>query len=252
MKKNSDLILGIILVIYIVLINKLSSTKIAFSIPIAFVGVAFIVFHFIKEQLKQIKVYKKIVKVFKVMLCIGLIGFIGIEAIIITYPKYKKENSDYILVLGAGLTNGKTPNLILQGRLDAALKCINEYGNTGYIVVSGGKGDDEHISEAMAMSTYLIEKGIPKDKIIIEDQSRNTNENFKYSKEKIEEHSGKSLDQVSVKIVTTDFHAFRSGILAKKNGYENFENYSSNTVWQFIPVMYTREAFGVVKSILFD
>ncbi|MBW6410677.1 YdcF family protein [Clostridium weizhouense] len=252
MRKNNDLILGIILVIYILAINLLSSTKIAFSIPIVFVGLALIVFHCTKKRLRQIKVYKKIVEFFKVMICIGLIGFIGIEAIIIAYPKNKKENSDYILILGAGLTNGKTPNLILQGRLNAALKCIDEYDNTGYIVVSGGKGDDEHISEAVAMSTYLIDKGIPKERIIIEDQSRNTNENFKYSKEKIEEHSGKFLDQVSVKIVTTDFHAFRSSILAKKNGYENFGNYSSNTVWHLIPVMYTREAFGVVKSILFD
>ncbi|WP_090089283.1 YdcF family protein [Clostridium uliginosum] len=252
MKKNIDLILGILLLIYIVAINILSSTKIAFSMPIAMVGIIFIIYHFIKEKLKRIRNYDKLSRIFKLLMCIGLVCFIGIEGIIIAYPKYKKENSDYILVLGAGLTNGKTPSLILKDRLDAALKCINEYNNTGYIVVSGGQGGDEYISEGMAMSTYLINKGIPKERIIIEDQSSNTNENFRYSKEKIEGHSAKSIDEVNVKIVTTDFHAIRSSILAKKNGYKNFENYSSDTVWYLIPVVYTREAFALIKSIVFD
>ncbi|SFC51296.1 YdcF family protein [Clostridium uliginosum] len=252
MKRNVDLILGILLFIHIVIIDMLSSTKISFSLPIAMVGIIFIIYHFIKERLKRIRNYDKLSRIFKSLICIALICFIGIEGIIIEYPKYKKENSDYILVLGAGLTNGKTPSLILQGRLDAALKCINEYNNTGYIVVSGGQGEDEYISEAMAMRTYLLNKGVPKEKVIIEDQSRDTNENFSYSKEKIKEHSGKSLDEVNVKIVTSDFHAFRSSILAKKNGYANFENYSSDTVWYLIPVMYTREAFALIKSIVFD
>jgi uncharacterized SAM-binding protein YcdF (DUF218 family) len=154
-------------------------------------------------------------------------------------------------VLGAGLDSGKTPNLILQERLDAAIKCIGE-NPTQYIVLSGGQGADEDLPEAQAMSEYLQERGIDKEKIIIEDKSKDTNENLKYSKEKIEEHSHKSLNEVSIKIVTTDFHAFRSSILAKKNNYVNFDNYSNPTVWYFIPSTYTREAFAVVKSVLFD
>jgi uncharacterized SAM-binding protein YcdF (DUF218 family) len=108
------------------------------------------------------------------------------------------------------------------------------------------------VSEAQAMSEYIQESGIGKEKIIIEDKSKDTNENIKFSKEKIEEHSHKSIYEVRVKIVTTDYHAFRSSILAKKNGYVNFDNYSSSTVWYYIPPTYIREAFAVVKSVLFD
>lgn len=252
MNTNLDLISGIILIAYVLGINMISSTKIAFSIPIAIVGIMLIIYHFIKEYLKKIRNFSKVVKVFKTLICIGLICFTLIEIIIVAYPKYKKENSDYILVLGAGLINGKTPSLTLKGRLDAALECINKYNNSGYIVLSGGKGDDEQIAEAIAMSNYLQNKGIPKERLIIEDNSRNTYENIKYSKEKIEEHSGKPIDKVTVKIVTTDFHAFRSSILAKRNGYSNFENYSSETVWFLVPVMYTREALAIIKSIIFD
>jgi len=252
LKKNADLILGILIILYVVTINILSGARIAFSLPIAILGIIFTIYHFVKEKLKQFKNYVKLISFFKIMMCVGIICFIGIEGFIIAYPKYKKENSDYILVLGAGLIDGTSPSLILQDRLEAALKCINKYNNTGYIVVSGGKGNDENISEAKAMSNYLLKKGIPEEKIIIEDKSKNTSQNFIYSKEKIENHSGKSLDEINVKIVTTDFHAFRSSILAKRNGYENFENYSSETIWYLIPAMYTREAFALVKSVIFD
>lgn len=119
-------------------------------------------------------------------------------------------------------------------------------------MVSGGKGEDEDMSEAEAMERYLLEKGVSKDRIIKENKSRNTYENFKFSKEKIEEHSNKELKDVSVKIVTTDFHAFRSSMLAKRNGYENIEVYSSNTVNYLVPVFYTREAVALVKSYIFD
>ena len=162
-----------------------------------------------------------------------------------------KKKHDYILVLGAGLSNGTTPSLILQDRLDATIKYI-EGNDTGYIVLSGGQGVDEDLPESHAMSKYLQDRGVSRERIIIEDESRDTNQNFKFSKKKIEEHSNKSLDEVNVKIITTDFHAFRSSILAKRNGYVNFDNYSSSTVWYFIPVTYTREAFAIVKSVLFD
>ncbi|NRT75856.1 uncharacterized SAM-binding protein YcdF (DUF218 family) [Clostridium beijerinckii] len=102
------------------------------------------------------------------------------------------------------------------------------------------------------MSEYLQAKGIEKNKIILEDKSRDTNENLKYSKEKIEEFSNKPISDIKVKIVTTDFHAFRRSVLAKKNGYKNFDNYSSTMPWYFVPSTYARESTAVIKSILLD
>lgn len=224
---------------------------IAFSLPIIILGTIFLGYYFFKNKGKENEFMSKVFKFIKIFLCIAFICFIGIEAAIIGYPKHNEKKDDYMIVLGAGLDNGWTPNLILQERLDAAIK--NEEENpTQYIVLSGGQGADEHLPEAQAMSEYLQERGIDKEKIIIEEKSKDTNENLKYSKEKIEEYSHKSINEVSVKIVTTDFHAFRSSILAKKNGYVNFDNYSSSTVWYFVPSTYIREGFAVVKSVLFD
>lgn len=224
---------------------------IAFSIPAGILVSLFLGYYFFNKIIKENKFSFKLYRIIKIILFISLVCFIGIESAIISYPKNNEKKDDYAIVLGAGLDNGRTPNLILSERLDAAIECEEDNPNQ-YIVLSGGQGSDEYVSEAQAMSEYLQEKGIDKEKIILEDRSRNTDENIKFSKEKIEEYSGKSIDKVNVKIITTDYHAFRSNILAKKNGYVNFDNYSSSTVWYFIPSTYIREAFGVVKSAIFD
>lgn len=250
MKKFWDFILGAVLIGYIIAINIMSGVRVAFSLPIIIVGIILIIYHFIKKRINESKVLIKGFQFIKMFLCIGLIWFLAMEAVIISYPKHSEKKADYILVLGAGL-NGTIPTEILRGRLDIAIECI-EKNDEGYIVVSGGQGEDEGLPEANAMSKYLQDKGIDKEKIIIEDESRNTNQNFKFSKKKIEEHSHKPLKEINVKIVTTDFHAFRSSILAKRNGYVNINNYSSDTVWYLIPVTYTREAFAIVKSVIFD
>lgn len=229
----------------------LSELWIAFGFPIIVLGIIILVYYFSKKRMKKNVFFYKTFRYIKISSCIIFICFIIIEALIINYPKYNRNSDDYIIVLGAGLDNGGVPNLILRERLDIAIKCTKE-NLAQYIVLSGGQGTDESTSEAQAMSEYLQAKGIEKNKIILEDKSRDTNENLKYSKEKIEEFSNKSISDIKVKIVTTDFHAFRSSILAKKNGYKNFDNYSSTMPWYFVPSTYARESIAVIKSILFD
>ncbi|NRT34965.1 uncharacterized SAM-binding protein YcdF (DUF218 family) [Clostridium beijerinckii] len=229
----------------------LSELWIAFGFPIIVLGIIILVYYFSKKIMKKNMFFYKIFRYIKISSCIIFICFIIIEALIINYPKYNRNSDDYIIVLGAGLDNGGVPNLILRERLDIAIKCMKE-NLAQYIVLSGGQGTDESTSEAQAMSEYLQAKGIEKNKIILEDKSRDTNENLKYSKEKIEEFSSKSISDIKVKIVTTDFHAFRSSILAKKNGYKSFDNYSSTMPWYFVPSTYARESIAVIKSILFD
>ena len=251
MKRHWDILSGIMLIIYVIAINIMSGVIVAFSLQIAILGIIFIAYHFVRNKIKENKFMPKGFKYIKIFICIGLTFFFAMEVIIISFPKHNEKKDDYILVLGAGLTNRTTPTEILRGRLDVAIKCLNENENA-YLVLSGGQGIDEDLPEADAMSKYLQDRGVNKDKIIIEDKSRDTNQNFKFSKEKIEEHSHKLLKDVDVKIVTTDFHAFRSSILAKRNGYASFDNYSSPTVGYLIPITYTREVFAIVKSVLFD
>lgn len=255
MKKRLNslgLIIGIVLIVYVIAINLISGMIIAFSPALFMLGIILVIYHFIKDKLEEYKLCRIGKKIAQVVIIIGLIGFSIIEILIIAYPKKSTDNADYILVLGAGLKNGDEVTLTLKDRLEAALQCINTYNNDGYIVVSGGQGSDEDISEAEAMKNYLVEKGISEDKVLMEDKSTNTSENFKLSKKIIEEHSKKSIKNLKVKVVTTDFHAFRSSIIADKNDYGDIEVYSSDTIGYLIPVFYTREGFAVVKTVVFD
>jgi uncharacterized SAM-binding protein YcdF (DUF218 family) len=87
-------------------------------------------------------------------------------------------------------------------------------GTGPLLIVSGGKGDDERVSEAEAMAKYLVGRGFPADRIALEDQSRNTAENLLFSRD-IMERGGPGARCV---IVTSDFHAFRAAMIARRLG----------------------------------
>lgn len=122
-------------------------------------------------------------------------------------------NSDCIIVLGCQVY-GTVPSPFLKSRLDESQRLYDEgYGN--FIIVSGGKGNGENISEAEAMKAYLILNGIPREKIITEDKSSSTEENIKLSKKKMDEYGLKSAV-----IVSNRYHLKRSSIIAKRNGID--------------------------------
>ena len=153
----------------------------------------------------------------KICAAVAIIIFVAVEGMIIAFPKKSTENCDYIIVLGARVM-GNEPGLTLKGRLDRALEYVKSNDNDCKIVVSGGKGDGENISEAEAMKRYLVERGIKPEMIIKEDKSVNTMQNFEFSRDKIEKDSKENVADVDVKVVTTDFHAFRSEKYAKMDG----------------------------------
>jgi len=245
--KNMNLMIGVVFIVYYIYI-KLVFGGLAFSNFFLYLGIILIVCNYIAEKLKKNQLMYTMLKVFSI---IFLIIFIIAESLMIGYPKNNiKDDSDYLIILGASVKK-TTPSLTLKARLDSAIEYLSKTNDDCYIVVSGGRGDGEHISEALAMKNYLIENSIDEGRIVMEDNSTNTFENFKYSKEKIEKHSNKNIRDLTIKVVTTDFHSFRSSILSKRNGYKNVTFYTSKSKASFIPVYYTREFFALSKTILF-
>ena len=90
---------------------------------------------------------------------------------------------DYTIILGAGL-DGAQVSTRLKKRLDEAYNALNSIDVP--IIVSGGQGPDELVTEAYAMSEYLIEKGIKRERLILEDQSTSTQENLLFSSKYIQ------------------------------------------------------------------
>ena len=85
------------------------------------------------------------------------------------------------------------------------------------IIVSGGQGSDEVVTEALAMKNYLVKNGVSKDKIIMEDKATTTLENIIFSKKIITDKNLKG----KVLIVTSDYHLFRGQIIASILGIDN-------------------------------
>lgn len=179
-----------------------------------------------------------------IFLGICLLAFLLVEGIIIGYGNSKPEpGADYMIVLGARVRGERVVGLLAR-RLDTAAEYLEKNPDTK-VILSGGQGPGEKISEAEAMKGYLCQKGIEESRMILEDASTNTDENLEFSKAKIDEPNAK------VVVVSNDFHIFRALRIAKKKGIEKVEGLGASTVWYTVPNMFVREAFAVVKYAVF-
>lgn len=152
-------------------------------------------------------------------------------------PEY---NKDFIIILGAKVKSDGTLTPLLKSRVNRAIEFAkNQKNQTNKDIIyipSGGKGNDEVISESEAINNYLIDNGIKPENIIIENKSTNTRENMKFSKEKIDEinKDGK------ITFSTTNYHVFRSGVIANSEGID-CEGMGSPTKWYFYSNALIRE-----------
>lgn len=152
-----------------------------------------------------------------------------------------KNGNTTLVVLGCKVRNG-VPSEMLRLRLDAAYVFLAEHTGTP-VVVSGGQGSDEIISEAQCMKEYLVKRGISEERIYMEDKSASTEENLKFSLELIEKE-GLCRD---ITIVTDGYHQFRAEMLARRTGMEA-SNISSDTQDWLLPTYWVREWFGIIYS----
>ena len=171
--------------------------------------------------------------------------FFGIKAARYV-PAFDK---DYVMILGCQIKDDGSLTNLLKGRVDRALEFARMQREAGgkdpVFVPSGGKGPDEVISEAEAMRRYLLSQGIDDQRILPEDRSANTLENFRNSMEIIREHSGK--DEVNIAFSTTNYHVFRSGLLASEQGIKA-EGIGSGTRSYFWINAFIREFIATLVS----
>ena len=121
--------------------------------------------------------------------------------------------ADALIVLGAGLRYGDRVSYVLGRRLDTAAEYLKDNPDC-IVVVSGGQGPTETITEASAMKNYLINKGIDEGRIIVEDKATSTVENFSFSFAALKERYGAEFENMRLAYVTTGFHVYRAGRVA--------------------------------------
>lgn len=243
------LCIGLALIIYYIGL-RLISGFVAFSSMFCLLGIILFIYGFIELKFK-VNIWGRIPKVLKrtiiVLFSIGMSVFIIIEAVIIyNGHHYDKERPDYLMVLGAGLRGSKISTSLLY-RLETAIEYNKLYPDVK-IIVSGGQGPDEDISEAKAMKDYLVSQGIDKSLIISEDKSTNTYENFLFTKKILEDETGK--DDFKVTVISNDFHMYRAKYLGEQVGFECL-GYPAPSHAASSFIFHTREFFGVIKAFVF-
>ena len=209
-----------------------------------------------------------IITVIKISIIIFIFLFFFVQYFIIKeYINDRKavnENKkvDYVIILGARV-KGEKPAKSLMERIKAATEYLKENPEVK-VIATGGKGKNEGIAEGVAIKRELLKNGISEDRIILEDKSKNTVENFRFSLEKIRNsENGKNKNyenngnrKIKVLIVTNDYHIFRSKNIARKVGFDNkdYEIYGlpAKTPLISIPQSYFREFLSNVNYFLFQ
>lgn len=192
--------------------------------------------------------FKKLAKWLKAVIIAGLSVAVLFSSFLIIYGKSDNVTyrEDAVIVLGAAV-HGKTPSLTLKKRLDKAVE-YHEQNPDAVIIVSGGKGNQEDITEAEAMETYLLEHGVAADKIIKEENATSTYENFTFSKE----ISDEQLDgEYTAAFITNEYHILRANLCAKQAGIQNATHIHSNTNLSYLISGVLRECLAVIKYIVF-
>ena len=191
-------------------------------------------------------------RVFLAGLGLGIVCLAGIEAAVVF--RGEADNSaipvDAVIVLGAGV-NGETPSAALWSRIRAAEDYLEIHPDVP-VVLSGGQGAGEAISEAEAMRRALWkEDGAENARLLLEERSTNTAENFRFSKALLEEW-GLDTGTATIAVVTNDFHCFRAHMIARRQGLKTIDVPAELPWWWLTATYYLREAFAVVKTSLFD
>jgi len=150
-------------------------------------------------------------------------------------------SEDVAIVLGAGI-RGETVSRTLAHRLDSALDYWRQ-NPQAYIIVCGGLGNRAVITEAEAMARYLVANGVDRDKILLEDLSTSTFENLTFAAEIL---NGRFPDGYRAVLITSDFHTFRAGRIARHLGIAAGWT-GSYTDWYTWPQNYLREMVAVLN-----
>lgn len=146
-----------------------------------------------------------------------------------------------VIVLGAQVYSAERMGVSLTNRINAACEYLNENPQS-VCIVTGGQGTDEPCPEALAEKNALVRFGIDESRIYMEDNSRNTRQNFLYAKEIADEnHLGNEFV-----IVTQGFHLWRAMQLAESAGL-TVTPLAAETDLLLLPEYYGRELLSLTK-----
>ena len=126
--------------------------------------------------------------------------------------------------------------------MERALTYLNLHKHAKAVCCGGCFRKEQKISEAEIIKRFLVNNGIDENRILLEDKSTTTYENFDFALKIIENDSGKTVNDTKIAFLTSDYHVFRSGVIAKQMGIKIVRKVSTASESEILK-RYLREYF---------
>lgn len=177
---------------------------------------------------------KKVWKILSIVFSV-IIGYFVVTAAIYVPFVVKdaktpyNDSCDYLMILGNQVVDEATPSPLMIERVERAVEYLKVNTECKVVVCGGITTDVQTITEAALMKKLLTESGINPNRIILEDSSTTTFENFEFAKKVIESHSGKNIADVKVAFLSSDYHIHRATLIAEHFGFKDIGKVSCVT-----------------------
>ena len=189
----------------------------SFTALVCLILIGIIAFYAVTGLFAEYNPIKRLRRLFTLLLVIGLLVVGTTEYFIIQASRGTPEKScDYMVMLGAKVREDG-PSVSLWDRIHGAADYLQAHPEV-ICIVSGGRGQDEPMTEAQAMFDELVKLGIDPSRIWLEDKATSTWENLNFSLALIEEKTGTRPEKIGV--VSSEYHLLRASLFAKKCGVE--------------------------------
>lgn len=125
-----------------------------------------------------------------------------------TVPDHNSQRShfDALIVLGTPARKDGSPSPELRERIDEG---VREYkgGVAPHIIMTGGAAHNNFV-EGQVMADYAAAEGVPREAILVEDQSKDTIQNIWYSHAIMDAHGWHSAE-----VVSSPYHLPRTALI---------------------------------------
>lgn len=171
---------------------------------------------------KTSKLKFKVVTIVFFIVHLMIVGFFAFTTLqIVTYGhKYEGEEADVAIVLGAA-TTGREVKDVFKERINEAIRLYEE-GKCEKIILTGGIPKGSDVADSVLAKDYAVESGVPKEDILVETRSKNTEENIMQAKILMDKNG-----YTTALIVSDPLHMRRAVTIAKDLGIA--EVYSAPT-----------------------
>ena len=252
------IILGIISISYDLLITFLNPGTFL-DIVISFTHIwtalgAYLIFlgiYRIKTGHSFWSIWKKWIKITFVSLASAgaVIAIINLIFILNPVMVSLNESAENVILLGGGIDkDGNLPKPVMD-RVEKAAEYLNQHPES-LCVVTGGTLKWLPFAEAPELKNQLVNKGVAPERILVEDQAKDTIQNFQFSCKMLSEYRGVSVQEIlemPTVVVTSRYHLRRSERLARRMGFTNIKGIGSACQAVYVPHSYVREICAYVK-----